>query len=583
MRVLSSLTSLVILMTALPASAIKTTNKREHENENRRLRMTTKTPPPPPPPTPSPTPAPILEPRSTLILESGTDTPSTSFSPTPVPNDSQSSRAYPGNDGHLIYTADAEGNRIPDFSNAGYRGGGVDLPEVPVVAQVGPIAGDNTAYLQAAINAVESLSPDANGFRGALRLTPGDYPISGSLFIRASGIVLQGSGKGTDPTADTILRRTGTDRSNIIQIGIGSTHGFLQIIGETRTEIVTDRILVGDRSFNVADIEGYSVGDNIIIYHRCTVAWLTAVDFGGTGSDAPWAENSQPLVFSRYITVIDGNRITIDAPVFNTLDRSLSQSYIALANRTSILNNIGVEHLHLTVDTIRSTSEDHAHSAVVFTETENCWARDVTAEHFVYSGFLFHTSTRSTVLDCSAINPHSPVSGGSRYNFNVIEAQLILFENCYASNSRHAFVGNGASRDNGIVFLNCVSSAAYTASEVHRRWGMGFLYDGLREINVRSFGRRLLGLYNRGTWGTGHGWAGAHSVAWNCDVGNGTMSIQKPPTAQNYAIGCRSTMSRGDPFNHPTGFIELSGSAELEPKSLYRQQLLDRQTNPNDI
>ena len=38
------------------------------------------------------------------------------------------SLVYPGADGKLVYVADSLGNRIPDFSNAGYKGGGVPLP-----------------------------------------------------------------------------------------------------------------------------------------------------------------------------------------------------------------------------------------------------------------------------------------------------------------------------------------------------------------------------------------------------------------------------------------------------------------------
>ncbi len=498
-------------------------------------------------------------------------------------NAAHSTRAFPGPDGSLVYTSDVEGNRIPDFSVAGYRGGGVALPNVPVVANVAPVGGDNTAHLQAAIEAVELRAPDANGFRGALQLAPGDYPISGSLLIRASGVVLRGSGNGTNPAEDSILHRTGTDTSDVIKIGIGGTHGFSSELAGTRSDIVTDRVLVGDRSFAVADASGYAVGDNIVVYHPCTEAWLTAIDFGATGSDDPWSENSQPLVFSRNLTAIDGNRITMDAPVFNTLDRSLAQSYIFLADRSDILQEIGIENLRVTIDTNGETSEDHARSAIVFTETENCWVRDVVSEHFVYSGILFRTATRCTALNCEALEPHSVVTGGKRYNFNVEKSQLILFENCHASNARHAFTGNGTSRDNGIVFLDCVSSAAYTSSEGHRRWGMGFLYDGLTEINVRSSGLRLLGLYNRGSYGTGHGWSLAHSVAWNCDMGIGSASIQKPPTAQNYAIGCRGAISGSGPFSQPAGFIELTGRADLEPVSLYRQQLLDRQAEPIEV
>jgi hypothetical protein len=33
------------------------------------------------------------------------------------------SLVYPGTDGKLVYVADSLGNKIPDFSNAGYMGG----------------------------------------------------------------------------------------------------------------------------------------------------------------------------------------------------------------------------------------------------------------------------------------------------------------------------------------------------------------------------------------------------------------------------------------------------------------------------
>jgi hypothetical protein len=42
------------------------------------------------------------------------------------------SLVYPGIDGRLVYVADSLGNKIPDFSNAGYKGGGVTIPYVPV-------------------------------------------------------------------------------------------------------------------------------------------------------------------------------------------------------------------------------------------------------------------------------------------------------------------------------------------------------------------------------------------------------------------------------------------------------------------
>jgi hypothetical protein len=51
------------------------------------------------------------------------------------------SLVYPGIDGKLVYVADSPGNKIPDFSNAGYKGGGVPIPYVPVKATVWPADG----------------------------------------------------------------------------------------------------------------------------------------------------------------------------------------------------------------------------------------------------------------------------------------------------------------------------------------------------------------------------------------------------------------------------------------------------------
>jgi hypothetical protein len=65
--------------------------------------------------------------------------------------------------GRLVYPADAQDNRIPDYSNAGYRGGGVPLPTVPVVLTISPIAGDNTANIQAAIDAVGAMAVQGDG------------------------------------------------------------------------------------------------------------------------------------------------------------------------------------------------------------------------------------------------------------------------------------------------------------------------------------------------------------------------------------------------------------------------------------
>src|SRR5438105_4254352 len=111
----------------------------------------------------------------------------------------------PGPDGRLVYAAGARGDRVPDFSHAGYGGGAV-LPDVSVRAVVAPGAGDNGPRIQAAIDYVAQLRPGADGFRGAVLLLAGRHEVAGHLRLGASGVVLRGQGEGT------VLVATGTGR-----------------------------------------------------------------------------------------------------------------------------------------------------------------------------------------------------------------------------------------------------------------------------------------------------------------------------------------------------------------------------------
>src|SRR5512147_1649793 len=66
-----------------------------------------------------------------------------------------------GPDGKLVYRTTPAGDRIMDFSHAGYMGGGVALPAVPTRRTVAPSDGpDDTAAIQAAIDAVAALDPE---------------------------------------------------------------------------------------------------------------------------------------------------------------------------------------------------------------------------------------------------------------------------------------------------------------------------------------------------------------------------------------------------------------------------------------
>ncbi|MBC8011308.1 MAG: hypothetical protein H7067_14570, partial [Burkholderiales bacterium] len=488
-----------------------------------------------------------------------------------------SAKVQPDAEGRFVYPADAAGNRIPDFSHAGYRGGGVPIPTIAEKAWVGPGAGDDTARIQAALDAVGNLPIQADGFRGAVRLAPGDYQIGGTLRLRRQGVVLRGSGDGDNPALDTILLRSGTSTSNVIRMGGGTNDVFRSELSGTRVAITSPRVQVGARSFEVANAGGFAVGQNVVIYHPSTAAWTDAMERGGVTREPYWQPGDHDVRYHRYITAITGSTITVDAPLFMHLDQTLSQSHLFRYDRAAagVVVNLGLESLRVDIATAGDMATDHCQNAVGIVAAENSWMRDCTMKNFTKSGVQLEASTRCTLERVSALEPHSPIDGGYRYNFNTECAQLILFLDCVASDGRHSFNANGTTADSGNVVVNATIYNSLAYSEGHRGWSTGLLYDGitLRE----NAGADTLGFYNRGDWGTAHGWAAGHSVIWRCDADGGDILVQRPPTGQNYAIGnFGNVKSSGFPFPGPVGYREGTGVLGLQPHSLYAEQLAQR-------
>src|ERR1044071_8250548 len=69
-----------------------------------------------------------------------------------------------GAGGRMVYSSDAFGNRIPDFSYCGYKASEQAIPNVPVRVVVPVGKGDATLRIQSALDYVGSLPVDKNGF-----------------------------------------------------------------------------------------------------------------------------------------------------------------------------------------------------------------------------------------------------------------------------------------------------------------------------------------------------------------------------------------------------------------------------------
>ncbi len=472
----------------------------------------------------------------------------------------------------LTYISDREGNRIPDFSHAGYRGGGVPYPEVPVKEILDPVSGNNAAQIQQALNRVGNLPLDENGIRGAVKLNPGIYTISQPLFIRRSGVVLRGSGDGGEPSENTVFRVTQNVRDAVIQIGEERVEWHA--VPAERVNIISEFVPVGARSFEVEDASRFIPGDRVIIRHHSTPDWIRAVDGGGTEGAPEWEPEYLDIYYSREITRISENVITIDAPVFNNLDRNLAQTVIFKPRGRPPVTDSGIENLRIEIQSAHPGADTHASDGVYFNGANHSWARNVTVLHFRRSAFKTRYSAHITVENSRALEPHSPLTGERRYNFSTGHySNHILFKNVFSTNGRRDFVSNGTSVASGIVFHNARSVGTLGSSEGHQKWSQGLLYDNVVFENPSHY--NVLSLHNRGNLGSSHGWGAVHSVAWNVDGEDHYIFIQKPPTAQNYGIGNRGNVSGEGLFNHPAGYIEGTGSEPI-PASLYQAQLEER-------
>ncbi|MBI2418098.1 MAG: hypothetical protein HYV28_09400 [Ignavibacteriales bacterium] len=511
-----------------------------------------------------------------------------------LPQSWQSSRVYYNNNGSLVYTKDTANNRIPDFSFAGYKNGNSPLPDAANVVTISPIAGDNTEHIQDAIDQAGALSVNAQGIRGAVLLNAGVYRISGTLLLNYDGVILRGAGNGSDSLTNTILYGTGDTphQRSIILAGGGTNSRWKEQVSGTKTNITNDTVFIGDTTITVANAANLNVGDNIVIYHPSTVTWLQAINYGGThsndpgaepGIDVPWEAGDVDIIYNRYIKAKNGNTLTLDIPVCHHLIKSLSQSYIYKYARTNLKKNIGIENLRIDNDYSGELDENHVWQSIDLFQLEDSWVKNCTMLHFGQSGIRTCTASRVTIKKCTALDPVSIITGERRYNYQFYHAsQMILVDSCHAANGRHHYMSNGISSTSGNVLHNCTSSGAYAPSEGHRMWTQALLYDNHKELDGPRAGYSdiLLALYCRGYAGTSHGWSSVNSVAWNCDIANGSLVLQQPPLSQNYAIGCRGNTITGHtpvaPFDEPEGFIEGSNVSGLQPQSLYTAQLMQR-------
>ena len=444
-----------------------------------------------------------------------------------------------------------------DYSYCGYHHSEQAIPAVKAAVYVQPTGQDDAARIQAAIDQVSRQKADREtGLRGAVLLAEGTFTLSEPLRLHTSGVVLRGSGRDK-----TILRKTGYDRGALIYV-------------EGRPDIV-----VKD-SFDITDVPAGSLqlspatrrtslqqGQRLTIVRPSTQEWIDALgcaSFGGGKRMGYWAwhPGDIDLRWHRTITAVDGQQVTLDAPLTCAIEKRYGGGKVYLYEPSGLLRECGVENLSLASDYDRALPMDESHcwDGIYIAHAEDCWVRLVNFRHFAGSAVVIQkTAGQVTVEDCQSLAPISEIGGFRRRTFLTF-GEKVLVQRCYSEHGINDFaVGHTAAGPN--AFVQCDSYESLGPSGAIASWAPGILFDVVNiDGNDIVFKNWELEKF-------GAGWSTAHSTMWQ-STASGLYCYSPDSLNRNISYGCWGQIQGNGDFDQM--------NEHVRPFSLFRDQLEKR-------
>jgi hypothetical protein len=498
------------------------------------------------------------------------------------------SSLYPADWTPGFSTADGS---LRDFSHAGYRGGGVALPQPDPAAAVSVVdhgadptgTADSTAAIQAAIEA----APETG--LHLVHLPAGTYRVDGTLRVERSQTVLLGDG--SDLTTLVFTKDEGLDYGAHLRF-LGRPEGSLP------TPLAVD-LVPHSTVVELAENPGYEAGDEVWIGIEITDDFIAEHEMEGFWSFS--AGQWRPF-FRR--TVVEVGET--EAGTALHLDVSLPyplrvRDGLRVEKVDGYLEEVGLQGLALTNavswDAAWAGSQVHA---VALEGVKDGWVADLVSvagagtgidgapseHHLQSSGLLVKNSRRVTVADSHLGHSQHRGEGGNGYLFEVRVSNEVLIRDSTAVAGRHNFVQNWDFGTSDLVFLRVESHGgeAFTSatdpagipacSETHHALAIGVLLDDSVVTDCWS-------TVNRREYSSGAGHTATESVVWNVR-GEGILSSMQH--GRGYVIGVsgfnvRTTVT--DAYDSegtaPDDLVEgLEAAETLEPRSLYEDQLARR-------
>ncbi len=442
-----------------------------------------------------------------------------------------------------------------DYSYCGYRQSESVIPDAANVMYVENRGGDNYTRIQKAIDYVSSLKPDKKtGLRGAVLLGEGLFDISEPIRISAKGVVVRGVGRDK-----TIIRKVGVDRGSAIYL-----EGENNLKITDTLNITTPYLEVGKRTFAISG-GTLNKGEEIMIFRPCTKDWIASLKcniFGGGIDWLGWKPTDMDANWNRTITAIDGNVITIDAPLTVALDKKWGECKLLRYQWKGRISQSGIENLTIEseYDTKYSKDEDHCWNGVYISNAKDCWVRLVNFRNFAGSAVIVQrTGSQITVEDCISENPVSEIGGFRRRTFYTL-GEKCLFQRCYSQKGINDFcAGYCAAGPNAFVQCDTEESLGFSGSI--SSWATGLLFD---IVNIDG---NDLKFSNLGQDKFGAGWNTANSTFWQCTAAE-IFCSSPAEDAKNYAVGSWAQFEGDGEWSESNNHVQ--------PRSLYYDLLKKR-------
>ncbi len=458
-------------------------------------------------------------------------------------------------EGSVVYQPDRLGNRVLDYSYCGYSQSEEPIPTIENILFVPYQTEDASATIQKAIRYVESLPPNAEGFRGAVLLDKGVFTLSRSLSIHASGVVLRGSGKG-----ETILRKTGVDRGACIRL-----EGVDDLVVTDTIAITTPYLPVNSRIIRVDDPSMLREQQQLFVYRPSGREWIERLGchhFGGGITYLGWKPGEMDLFWDRTIKAVKGEMVELDVPLTMALNGDEADAMLLLYRWPGRISRAGIENLTIesSFDPANPKDEDHCWTGISIENATDCWVRQISFKHLAGSAVIIQsTGSQITVEDCIATAPVSEIGGMRRSTFLTM-GQLTLFQRCYSEEGIHDFAaGHLAAGPN--AFVQCESKNSYGFSGAIDSWACGLLFD---IVNIDRGDLRFSNLRHQYN---GAGWATANSLFWQCTAAE--IECFSPDRENiNRAYGCWAQFSGDGEWSE--------SNSHVQPRSFFYAQLSER-------